>query len=253
MLANVMCPPALHNVFPEELLLPYIRHAHNWITAALEGRLIAPDQRFEMPHLVECAEYPITVYAEGGTGPFEWICRGKGGVAYLRRIRESRVPDGELYRVSALVATVGTKTSPQLISTIREDAFGAEEEAGIALGLCGITYRGWSTPPAAVLEGFLPGVQRRILETVRLAGRADKRVSLLLLAFGIPKFWGGPKEAIVWTAIQLKGWEPGTLNPPSGFRRDHPEGWPESVHFIAEITPFAGSAHAVMFPQRRSE
>lgn len=235
--ANVLCPPQLHEVFPEELLLPYIRHAHKWITAAHEERLIGSDQRYEMPHLVDCADSPIIVYIEGGTTPFEWIRKGQGGIAYLRRVRESNGNGsafaGQLYRVKSLVATMGMGVDPQRTSVIRDNAFGTEEDMGVVPWVyMGSPVAGGPHRPPQRWKDLPREIQRRILEVARLAGRYDQQAPLLLLAFGIPKFWGGPKEAIVWTAVQMQGWGPDTRNPPPGYRKDHPENWPEARHFI---------------------
>ena len=236
--ANVLCPPTLNEIYPEELLLPYIRHAHEWITAALTGRLTTADERYETPHLVDCADHPIVVYVEGGVGSFEWVRAAGFGIAQLCRVHTHPPNALELYRVAGLAATGRTGTPDSLLSTIRAGAFGAEQIAGYAPWV----YAG--SPVARAphhaphrWKDLPPETRRRMLQALRRVDHSDGAVPLLLLAFGIPKVWEGEKEAIVWAAVQLADWESGTFDPPKGFRPDHPEDWPKVRSFITANDP----------------
>ncbi len=84
--ANVICPPRLADIHFDELLLPYIRHAHHWITAALNGNLTRPDEPYEMPHIETTKDRHPRFLTEGGLTMFPFVDEHRRGVAALKKI-----------------------------------------------------------------------------------------------------------------------------------------------------------------------
>lgn len=231
--ANVMCPPRQSEVHPEELLLPYVRHAHRWISDAVDGRLPPSDQRYEFPHLATRGN-GIKVYAEGGTSMLDRV-RGAGhGRAWLNRVDNDAVPAG-LYRVTEIRRT-GRDDDPETwCSGMREGVFGKEELAGwAAWAFVGDPVAAPPHRPYTSWEDFSDQDQRNIVAALEDVSVYEHRLPVLLLAFAVPEYWGGDPDNAVWQVVYLEGFGPRIFVPPTkGFRPTaDPRRWPSFREFL---------------------
>ncbi len=231
--ANAMCPPRQSEVYLEELLLPYVRHAHRWISDALDGRLTFPDQRYEFPHLVVRGK-GTKIYAEGGRSMLERVKETRRGRAWLNRVNNDGVPAG-LHRVTEIRRT-GTDDDPDAWSSaMREGVFGKEESAGwAAWAFVGDPVAAAPHRPYLAWEDFSDQNQRNIVAALEDASVYEHRLTILLLAFAVPRYWGGSPDHVVWQAVDLEGFGPGIFVPPAkGFRPTaDPRRWPRFKKFL---------------------
>lgn len=231
--ANTMCSPRQSEAPPEELLLPYIRHAHRWISDALDNRLTTSDQRYEFPHLVpqgDCRK----IYAEGGTSMLDWVKETGHGRAWLHRVTNEAVPAG-LYRVTKLRRTGKDEHPKAWRSGMREGVFGTEEPAGwTAWAFIGDPVAAPPHQPYISWKDFSDQDQRNIVAALEDASVYEYRLPVLLLAFAVPEYWGGEPDNVVWQAVYLKGFGPHTfVRPPKGFRDTaDPRKWPSFREFL---------------------
>jgi hypothetical protein len=233
--ANVLCPPRQSEVHLEELLLPYVRHAHRWISDALDGKLTPSDQRYEFPHLVVRGN-GVKVYAEGGRSILDRVRTAGHGRALLNRVDNEAVPAG-LYRLTEIRPT-GTTDDPEAWSAgAREGVFGNEELAGwAAWAFVGDPVKAPPHRPYVTWDDFSDGDQRNIVAALEDASVYKHHVPVLLLAFAIPQYWGGDPENVVWQAVYLEGFGPRTFVPPAkGFRpTSDPRKWPAFREFLSK-------------------
>lgn len=235
--ANVICPPRQSDTHLEELLLPYVRHAYRWISDAQSGTLVAPDQRYEFPHLLtpRMGDKDTKVYAEGGSAMLP-VVRGLGhGRALLNRVKSDAVRDG-LHRLVEL-RRPGRGDDPwKWNSGLREGIFGTEELAGwAAWAFVGDPVVEEPHRPAVSWEDLSDRNQRNVIAALRDASRFEHQLPLLLLAFAVPETWGGPPESVVWQAVDLSGFGPEVFERPNGFRTSSDlRRWPRVRRFLGE-------------------
>jgi hypothetical protein len=231
--ANVMCPPRQSEVYLEELLLPYLRHAHRWISDTLDGRLTSPDQRYEFPQLAIRGN-GTKIYAEGGRPMLERVEGTGHGRAWLNRVSNEAAPAG-LYRVAKIRRT-GKDDDPDAWSSgMREGVFGQEEPAGwAAWAFVGDPVIARPHRPYVAWEDFSDLNQRNIVAALEDASVYEHQLPVLLLAFAVPEFWGGSPDHIVWQAVHLEGFGPDIFVPPTkGFRPTlDPRRWPRFREFL---------------------
>ncbi len=231
--ANVMCPPRQSEVYLEELLLPYLRHAHRWISDTLDGRLTSTDQRYEFPQLAIRGN-GTKIYAEGGRPMLERVEGVEYGRAWLNLVSNEAAPAG-LYRVSEIRRT-GTDDDPDAWgSGMREDVFGKEEAAGwAAWAFVGQPVAARPHRPYVAWEDFSDLNQRNIVAALEDASVYEHRLPVLLLAFAVPEYWGENPDHVVWQAVHLEGFGPDIFIPPKkGFRPTaDPRRWPRFREFL---------------------
>jgi len=231
--ANAMCPPRQSEVHPEELLLPYVRHAHRWISDAADGRLTPSGQRYEFPHLATRGN-GTKIYAEGGRAILERVEGIGHGRAWLNRISNEAVPAG-LHRVTEIRRT-GTDDDPEAKSSgVREGIFGKEESAGwAAWAFVGDPVAAAPHRPHISWEDFSEQDQLNIVAALEDASVYEHRVPVLLLAFAVPEYWGGDPDNVVWQAVYLEGFGPRIFVPlTKGFRPTaDPRAWPSFREFL---------------------
>lgn len=236
--ANVLCPANLNEIHADELLLSHIRHAYAWITDALRGALIRPDERYEFPHLIRRSRTCPIVYVEGGSEMLGWLRQVKCGRAWLRRVKDRGGPAG-LFRVEEL-RPIGEQDDTRVWrSQIGDAAFGDEEVAGWAPWvLVGSPVAQPPHRPPVQWEDFPEYVQRRIVQAARDVARYKRHVPVLLLAFAVPERWCGGPERAVWAAVELDRVDPNDFQPPNGFRpNSDPLRWPPVNRFVARHNP----------------
>jgi hypothetical protein len=231
--ANAMCPPRQSEVYLEELLLPYVRHAHRWISNALDGKLTSSDQHYEFPQLVVRGS-GAKVYAEGGRSMLERV-EGMGrGRAWVNRVSNEAVQAG-LHRVTEIRGT-GTNDDPDAWSSgMREGVFGKEEPAGwAAWAFVGDPVAAVPHRPYIAWEDFSDRKQRDIIAALEDASVYEHRLPVLLLAFAVPEYWDGSPDHVVWQAVHLEGFRPDIFVPPTkGFRpTTDPRRWPRFREFL---------------------
>ncbi len=231
--ANVMCPPRQSEVYLEELLLPYVRHAYHWISDALDGRLTSGDQRYEFPQLAIRGN-GTKIYAEGGRSMLERVEGMEYGRAWLNRVSNDAVSAG-LYRV-VKVRRAGTDDDPGAWSSdMREGIFGKEEPSGwAAWAFAGDPVAARPHRPYVAWEDFSDHNQRNIVAALEDAAVFEHRLPVLLLAFAAPEYWGGSPDYVVWQAVHLEGFDPDIFVPPTkGFRpTTDPRRWPRFREFL---------------------
>jgi ThiF family len=231
--ANALCPPRQSEVYSEELLLPYVRHAHHWISDALDGKLTHSDQRYEFPHLAVRGN-GAKVYAEGGPSMLDRVRDTGHGRAWLNRVGNEAVPAG-LYRVTEIRRT-GRDDDPEAWSSrMREGVFGKEEPAGwAAWAFVGDPVNAPPHRPYTSWEDFSDHDQRNIVAALEDASVYEHRLPVLLLAFAVPQHWGGDPDSLVWQAVHLEGFDPRIFVPPAkGFRpTNDPRKWPAFREFL---------------------
>lgn len=232
--ANVMCPPRQSELHLEELLLPYIRHAYHWISDAVAGKLTAPDEHYEFPHLVTSADKDLKIYAEGGRGMLTAVTRLGYGRTLLHRVENVAVRDG-LFRVTEL-RRPGKGDDPEAWhSGMREGVFGKEELAGWApWAFVGDPVAEAPHRPPLKWEDFSDQKQRNIVSALEDVAFYEHHLPVLILAFAVPRFWSSTSESVVWQAIDLQGFGPRTFAPPpKGFRpTSDPRRWPGFREFV---------------------
>lgn len=232
--ANVMCPPRQSEVYLEELLLPYVRHAYRWISDALDDRLTSRDQRYEFPHLVARGNGD-KVYAEGGRSMLELVEDTGHGRAWLNQVSNESMQAG-LYRVTEIRRTGTEEDDPDAWnSSIREGVFGREESAGwAAWAFIGDPVAAAPHRPYVAWEDFSDQKQRNIIAALKDVSVYEHQLPVLLLAFAVPEYWGGNQDHVVWQAVHLEGFHPGIFVPPThGFRpTTDPRRWPRFREFL---------------------
>jgi len=231
--ASAMCPPRQSEVHLEELLLPYVRHAHRWVSDALDDRLASSDQRYEFPQLVARGN-GTKVYAEGGRPVLERV-EGMGhGRAWLNRASNEAVPAG-LYRVTEVRHTGTEDGADAWSSGMREGVFGKEEPAGwAAWAFVGDPVVEPPHRPYISWEDFSDSDQRNIVAALEDASTYKRRLPVRLLAFAVPEHWGGNPDNVVWQAVHLEGFGPRIfVAPTKGFRPTvDPRRWPSFREFL---------------------
>ena len=231
--ANVMCPPRQSEVYLEELLQPYVRHAYRWISDALNGRLTSRDERYEFPHLAIRGNGD-KVYVEGGQSMLKLVEDTGHGRAWLNQVSNESV-QSELYRVTEIRST-GTEDDPDAWSSgLRKGVFGKEEPAGWAAWVfIGDPVAEASHRPYVAWKDFSGQNQRNIIAALEDASACENRVPILLLAFVVPEYWGGSPDHMVWQAVHLEGFRPDIFIPTiDGFRpTNDPRRWPRFREFL---------------------
>lgn len=231
--ANAMCPPRQSEVYLEELLLPYVRHAYRWISDALRSNVTSCDQPYEFPQLAIRGN-GIKVYAEGGRSMLERLEGIEYGRAWLKQIDNEAVPAG-LHRVAEIRRT-GTDDDPEAWSSgMREGVFGKEESGGwAAWTFVGDPVAAPPHRPYIVWEDFSDLKQRNIMRALEDASVYEHRLPVLLLAFAVPEYWGGSPDHVVWQAVHLEGFHPDIFVPTTnGFRpTSDPRRWPRFREFL---------------------
>lgn len=231
--ANAMCPPRQSEVYLEELLLPYMRHAHRWISDALDNRLTSPDQRYEFPQLVVRGK-GTKIYAEGGDSMLGRVKEMLRGRAWLNGVNNDGVPAG-LHRVTEIRRTGMVDDPDAWISAMREGVFGKEEPAGwAAWAFVGDPVAKEPHRPYLAWEDFSNQNQHNIVEALEDVAVYEHRLPVLLLAFAVPRYWGGSPDHVVWQAVDLEGFGPSIFVPPAkGFRPTaDPRRWPRFREFL---------------------
>lgn len=231
--ANAMCPPRQSEVYLEELLLPYLRHAYRWISDALDDRLTSHDQHYEFPQLAIRGN-GAKVYAEGGQPMLERVESIGHGRALLNLVGNEAVPEG-LYRVTEIRHT-GTEDDPDTWNSImREGVFGKEELAGWASwAFVGDPVAASPHRPHVVWGDFSDQNQRTIIAALEDVSLYEHLLPILLLAFAVPKYWGSNPDHVVWQAVHLEGFRPDIFIPTTkGFRpTTDPRRWPRFQQFL---------------------
>jgi len=232
--ANILCPPRLHEIHLDELLLPYIRNAYNWIRDARAGRLIQKDQHYEFPHTVNVSKRGGVVYIEGGTDAYNWVSEAGFGRALLseRQGSDERPPilvARELHRHGD---TLGSR---RMNADLVAHVFGPEQGGGWAPWVfAGDPVVEEPHRPPVRWEDLPVAVQRRVLKATQEVCGYKNTVPILLLAFAIPETWGGSPDRIFWGAIELYGFDPDAFSAPKGFRRSsNVLDWPRVKSFVA--------------------
>lgn len=231
--ANVMCPPRQSEVYLEELLLPYVRHAHRWISDALDGRLTPSNQRYEFPQLVVRSK-DTKIYAEGGDLMLERVKEMRRGRAWLNRVNNDGVP-AALHRVTEIRCTGAGDDPNEWSSAMREGVFGGEEPAGwAAWAFVGDPVAATPHRPYLTWEDFSDQNQRNIVAALEDASGYKHWLSILLLTFAVPKYWGGNPNHVVWQAVNLEEFGSDVFVPPTrGFRpTTDPRRWPSFRRFV---------------------
>ena len=232
--ANVMCPPRQSEIHLEELLLPYIRHAYRWIRDAASGKLTAPHERYEFPHLLMRSDKDMKIYAEGGRDMLTTAKNLGRGRALLNRVETAAVRDG-LFRVAELRRPGTGDDSEAWRSEMREGVFGREEPVGWApWAFVGDPVKGPPHRPPVHWEDLSGWKQDNIVVALEDAASYEHHLPVLLLAFAVPRTWGGSPESVVWRAVDLLGFGPKIFLPPTGgFRTTTaPPRWPMFREFV---------------------
>lgn len=230
--ANAMCPPRQSEVYLEEMLLPYVRHAYRWIDDALGNRLTSFDQRYEFPQLATRGS-GTKIYAEGGRSMLDQVKDAGYGRAWLNRVGNDAVPTG-LHRVTEIRRT-GKDDPDAWSSSMREGVFGSEEPAGwAAWAFVGDPVAATPHRPYVAWEDFSDRNQRNIVAALEDASVYEHRLPVLLLALAVPEYWGGSPDNVVWQAVELEGFGPHIFVPPAkGFRPSiDPRRWPRFREFL---------------------
>ena len=217
--ANVICPPRLADVSIDELLLPYIRHAHAWITDALGGKLTRSNERYEFPNIVPRSKNSAGVYAEGGLNVLNQVYTIRYGRAWLCSLAGSPLVN-PLYRLEQFRGPGKKDETKTWKSEIRSGTFGKEGQGGWAPWV----YAGDPIvekphrPP--VYWGDLPlRIQHALLAAIRDIAKFKDRVPIALLAFAIPERWGGVADRVCWAGFELLNFHHEDFsNPSNGFR-----------------------------------
>jgi hypothetical protein len=233
--ANILCPPRLNEIHLDELLLPYIRNAHGWISHALAGDLIRNEERYEFPHIVNVSHRPEAIYVEGGTGLLAWVQRAGYGRAWLNRRRTNGERAG-IFVVRELWRHGGELGTDRIIANLQDNAFGLEASAGwVPWVFAGDPVVNKPHQPLVGWQDIPDALQGRILAAIREVCGYRKSVPLLLLAFAVPETWGGLPDRVVWRAIELAELDRSAFtDSPRGFRRSSDmRHWPRVRLFTA--------------------
>ena len=232
--ANVMCPPRQSEIHLEELLLPYIRHAYRWTRDAADGHLSATHERYEFPHLLTRSDKDMRIYVEGGRDMLTTVNGLGHGRALLHRVENAALRDG-LFRVAEL-RRPGEGDDPEAWrSSMRQGVFGKEEPIGWApWAFVGVPVIEAPHRPPIEWEDFSGWKQRNIVAALEDAAIYEHRLPVLLLAFAVPRTWGGTPKSVVWQAIDLLDFGPRIFVPPEkGFRPTaDPRRWPRFREFV---------------------
>jgi ThiF family len=227
---DIICPPSLERVFQDEWLLPYVDHAYRWITDALAGRLTNPRERYELPHIVPLSSR-ARVYVESGV-PLDPLRSHSHGRIWLLKVSNPAVIGG-LFRMQELYAA----DRPFWTSTLPVAVFGDESGEGwVPWVFMGDPVVAAPHRPA-VRWHDLPGrVREESLLAIENVCTYSHRLPFLLVAFAVPKLWGGTPENLSWGVVDLKNLPDGLFTRPSrgGFRDKHKHRWPKVAKFIED-------------------
>ena len=237
--ANAICPPRMEDISVDELLLPYIRHAYEWISDAIKNNLTRPNEPYELPHIVPQSKNIARIYVEGGTQVYPKVRTERFGRAWLRRIKVAP-QDIKVYRVVELYGAIKQAKEPVWQSNICDNAFGDEEAAGWAPWVFAgdPVIRPPHCPPIAWCD--LPDrVQEDLLAAIREVSKYKNVVPVALLAFAIPSHWGGTPDRIAWASFELLDYhKEHMVGPPKGFRpNSNMRLWPAVRRFVAANNP----------------
>jgi len=218
---NIVCPPQFFRIDdPDLLLLPYLKNAYDWISAAArplwQQTLIKPEDPYEFPHL-GFQNGGIRILVEGGASIFQWVENAKFGTARL-----SLAHNPSPSRILLVREMVGAESLVTWSCKLRENIFGDEEEE---------FHVPWIYVGDPVVEDphrppyhwtDLPTDQvRKVLHILNELVNSGQSVRpFVLVGFAIPVRWGDDPSKIVWQAIELQGFDPRiftTVDP--GFRR----------------------------------
>ena len=205
----------------------HVERALDWLHAAVDGRLLAPGDPFELPSrpctaVGEWAQRRV-VHDETPANFSVWAGReGAVGVVQL----------GALDRIGNAIAVARFEERNGAIVRVWE----GRPLSSASDALSGIW---WLWPRLIVLEPWLyPGTWGElrqagkamevdvdaVLERLAPSLRASKTRTLLLLGYSIPARIGAPPSEVHWDALLLPQLPAGAGNPPNGFR-PNARGW----------------------------
>jgi hypothetical protein len=217
--ANIICPPSLNEVFTEELLLPYIRHAYKWINDCLNNILVKPNEDFEFPHLGEEKTHNHKFFIEAELFPRAWIVKNKFGRAWITELEDISEPN-RIFLVKDLESLSPRDSSEPLKSTLKTGYF-KEEKIGGWVPWVFVGSPVFKLPHERFhkISDMAPEVRSNFLIACKNIIEMKHRLPYLLLAFEIPEIWSGPPSKIYWTSIKLNKFDSENFKvPPTGFR-----------------------------------
>jgi hypothetical protein len=229
-LANIICPPKIEDIFIEELLLPYVRHAYAWITDAVTGSLTTSGERYEVPHIPHHkSQEKVRFYVEGGQAPFLQISKYKSGGAIISKISDK---SRDVYRVISMIDNVSGHKWWH--SQINKNHFGSEICVGIIPWIYGGSpiHKEPHQPPIGWSD-LSKEAQKLAIGAIRITSKYETLLPFLLIGFSIPQIWGEEDNTIVWFAVKLNNLFKDTFVKPKNFRKKSPlRNWPKVASFV---------------------
>jgi hypothetical protein len=222
--ADIICPPAIHEVGTSATLAAYLDHYRRWVEDALCGKLTAPEQRYELPHVIATAKVQASLYVDGGKAALNFASSNEFGLATIRSLTLSH---GEAEVLAIQFMFAGGKSDTDFTVSVNQSFVkDSVPTKWVPWAFIGNPVAEKPHRPHLSWRDFTPTQARRIEAAITRwisFGRED-RLPVILFGYGVPRTWkGGELLGVHWEAVDLSSLP---TNPPSqaGFRQKAPPG-----------------------------